>query len=101
MTAAFGAFATIVLLGGALGASLASFGNVVADRVPGGRSLLGRSRCAGCARELRAFENVPVVAWLALRGRCRSCRARIPVRVFVVELLGLVAGLVTTALWLR
>jgi leader peptidase (prepilin peptidase)/N-methyltransferase len=90
----------MLILGGALGASLASFANVAADRLPAGRSLLGRSRCDGCRRRLRAFENVPIFAWLALRGRCRTCGERIPVRVVVVETVGLLAGVGSAALLL-
>lgn len=64
---------------------MGSFGNVVVDRLPRGESLLGRSRCDGCGRTLSPLELVPVVSWFALRGKCRSCGARIPARVPFVE----------------
>ncbi|MEP7208627.1 MAG: A24 family peptidase [Casimicrobiaceae bacterium] len=50
-----------------------------------------RSACPGCGRPIRALENVPVVSWLALRGKCAGCGARIPARYPLVELLGAVA----------
>ncbi|AGY57480.1 prepilin peptidase [Gloeobacter kilaueensis] len=72
-----------------LGAAAGSFANVVADRLPAGRSLLWPpSHCAQCGRVLRPLENVPVLGWLWLRGRCRSCGAAIPVRYAIVEALG-------------
>lgn len=63
----------------ALGAVVASFVMLVAERTLEGKTWIrGRSRCDGCARELRAFELVPIFSWLFLRGRCGGCRARIP-----------------------
>lgn len=69
---------------GWLGAVVASFLCVVAERVPAGRSLGGRSRCV-CGRQLRAWENVPVLSWVVLRGTARCCRARIPARYVLAE----------------
>ena len=72
-----------------LGASFFSFLNVVVWRLPRGESVVhGRSRCPRCGRTLAAPEMIPCVSYLALRGRCRSCGNRIPVRDFWVELLG-------------
>jgi len=45
-----------------------------------------RSHCPGCKAPVKAIQNIPVISWLALRGRCASCRARIPVRYPLVEL---------------
>ncbi len=71
-----------------LGLIIGSFLNVVAYRLPRGESLVApRSRCTSCAREVRGYDNVPVVSWLALRGRCRDCRAPISIRYPSVELL--------------
>lgn len=61
----------------AIGAVIGSFIGVVVERVPEGRSIQGRSLCA-CGRQLRAWENVPIVAWLVLRGRARCCGSEIP-----------------------
>lgn len=77
------------------GACVFSFLNVVVWRLPRGESpLRGRSRCPACGRVLTAWELVPCVSFLALRGKCRGCAAKIPVRDFWVEVLGgvLLAG---------
>src|SRR5262249_58954103 len=56
-------------------------------RVPQQQSVVGpRSRCPSCDTTLRARDLVPVLSWLALRGRCHACRARIGIRYPVVEL---------------
>jgi leader peptidase (prepilin peptidase)/N-methyltransferase len=75
--------------------ALGSFLNVVAARVPLRRSVVRpRSACMSCGSELAWYDNVPVVSWLLLRGRCRSCGARISALYPAVELAtaGLVAG---------
>jgi leader peptidase (prepilin peptidase)/N-methyltransferase len=75
--------------------ALGSFVNVVAVRVPLRRSVVRpRSACMRCGAELAWHDNVPVVSWLLLRGRCRSCGARISPLYPTVELAtaGLVAG---------
>lgn len=70
-----------------LGLCLGSFLNVVIFRLPRGQSLITPpSRCPGCGSALRWFDNVPVLSWTLLRGRCRSCRAPISVQYPVVEL---------------
>lgn len=62
-----------------LGAVLASFMAVIAERLHTGKSWVrGRSRCNSCSEELRALDLVPVVSWLTLRGRARCCGARVP-----------------------
>ncbi len=69
-----------------LGAIAGSFLNVVAYRVPLHLSISApRSFCPRCHRQLTWWENVPVVSWLALRGRCRTCRAPISIRYLAVE----------------
>lgn len=58
----------------ALGASVGSFVNVVAGRWPRGQDFVAPpSRCETCGRALSWWENIPIVSWLALRGRCRTC----------------------------
>jgi leader peptidase (prepilin peptidase)/N-methyltransferase len=69
-----------------LGAVFGSFLNVVAYRLPRGESLSRpRSRCPACRTTIRARDNIPVVSWLALGGRCRACRRTIPLRYPLVE----------------
>ena len=73
---------------GVLGLLVGSFLNVVAARVPAGESIVHPgSRCPRCGHALAWYENVPLVSWLALRGRCRACRAPISLRYPAVELL--------------
>jgi len=82
-----------------LGLVVGSFLNVVIARVPAGESIVRPgSRCPRCHHPLAWFENVPVLAWLFLRGRCRSCRAGISFRYPMVELL--TAGLFMAS-WAR
>lgn len=72
---------------GVLGLLIGSFLNVVIHRVPAGQSLVSPgSACPRCGHAVRARDNVPVVSWLLLRGRCRDCRAPIAVRYPLVEL---------------
>jgi leader peptidase (prepilin peptidase)/N-methyltransferase len=62
----------------ALGAVIGSFLNVVIHRMPLRLSIVHPgSHCPSCERPIAAYDNVPVVSWLLLRGRCRRCRARI------------------------
>ena len=94
----------------ALGLVVGSFLNVVIHRWPRGESVVRpRSRCPACGHAIAAWENVPVLSYLWLRGRCRSCAAPIPLRYPLVELLtgGVFALLISvqgisfmTPLWL-
>jgi leader peptidase (prepilin peptidase) / N-methyltransferase len=73
---------------GVLGAVLGSFLNVVAHRLPRNESLVRpASRCPACGTPIRPYDNVPVLSWLLLRGRCRSCSAPISPRYPLVEAL--------------
>src|SRR5919107_6066580 len=68
------------------GLIIGSFLNVVAYRLPRGQSLVKpRSRCTSCGEEVRPYDNVPVLSWLLLRGRCRHCGTHISARYPVVE----------------
>ena len=88
-----------VALVGVFGLLVGSFLNVVVYRVPNGMSVVAPpSACPGCASRIRAYDNVPVLSWLALRGKCRSCREPISVRYPLVEAgVGVFFGVV--ALW--
>jgi leader peptidase (prepilin peptidase)/N-methyltransferase len=69
------------------GLVIGSFLNVVAARVPLRRSVVSpASSCMTCGTEIAWHDNVPVLSWLLLRGRCRHCAARIPARYPAVEL---------------
>src|SRR3954454_21280800 len=69
-----------------IGAIFGSFFNVVAYRLPRGESLSRpRSRCPGCATPIKPYDNVPILSWLALRGKCRACGSRISPRYPLVE----------------
>ena len=73
---------------GLFGAVLGSFLNVVIWRLPRGESVVSpRSRCPGCGVTLRTRDNVPVLSWLLLRGRCHACGEPISRRYPLVELL--------------
>jgi leader peptidase (prepilin peptidase) / N-methyltransferase len=82
----------VAWLAGLLGLAAGSFANVVIHRVPRRESVVRPgSRCPACGAPIAWRDNLPVAGWLLLRGRCRSCRAPIPVRYPLVELaLGLV-----------
>ena len=86
----------IAVLVGAFGTLIGSFLNVVIYRVPLGRSIVSPpSACGACGHEVRGYDNIPVISWLLLRGRCRDCAAPISVRYPLVELAGALAfGLV-------
>ncbi len=69
------------------GASIGSFLNVVIYRLPNGRSLIGPSKCPQCDEKISFRDNVPVLGWMRLLGRCRNCKVRIPMRYPAVEAL--------------
>ena len=77
-----------VVLIGVLGLLVGSFLNVVIYRLPRGESLVRpRSRCPQCEAPVRPYDNIPVLSWLLLRGRCRNCGAPISARYPLVEAL--------------
>jgi leader peptidase (prepilin peptidase) / N-methyltransferase len=83
-----------VALAGVGGLIFGSFLNVVVHRVPRQESIVRpASRCPNCGHELSAADNIPVISWLLLKGRCRYCRAPISARYPAGELL-------TAAVWM-
>lgn len=86
----------IAIIVAAFGLLVGSFLNVVIARLPADRkedrALGGRSRCPHCRAPIKAYDNIPLLSYLVLRGRCRACRVRIPMRYPLVELL-------TAVLW--
>ena len=87
-----------VVVVGVFGLLIGSFLNVVIYRLPKGESLSRPpSSCPSCGAGIKPYDNIPVVSWLLLRGRCRNCEARISARYPAVELLTAVV-FATTAL---
>ena len=79
------AFAVLAFV---VGACIGSFVNVLIWRVPRGISTVrGRSFCPRCGKEIRFCDNIPILSWLLLRGRCRDCHAPISPRYIAVEIL--------------
>ncbi|MCF7932181.1 MAG: prepilin peptidase [Acholeplasmataceae bacterium] len=78
------------------GILIGSFNNVLIHRIPRNESIVKPgSRCFDCHKPLKWYDNIPLVSYLVLRGRCRYCGAKIPFRYFLVELLtGVMFGLV-------
>lgn len=92
------AAAVLAFLGGLLAGS---FVTVVAHRVPRGESIVGpRSRCPACGVQIAAYDNVPVVSWLVLRGHARCCETAISARYPLTELaLGALYAATVLVLW--
>jgi leader peptidase (prepilin peptidase) / N-methyltransferase len=85
--------AAAALVAAVAGALIGSFLNVVAYRLPRGESLVRPgSRCPDCGTPIKPYDNVPVLGWLLLRGRCRACGASVSARYPLVEA-------VTALLW--
>jgi leader peptidase (prepilin peptidase)/N-methyltransferase len=90
--------AVLAFLGGLVAGS---FVTVVSHRVPQGESIIGpRSRCPGCGTQIAAYDNVPVLSWLLLRGRGRCCGEQISARYPLTEV-GLGLAYLATAVVLR
>jgi leader peptidase (prepilin peptidase)/N-methyltransferase len=80
--------AILVVGCGVFGLLIGSFLNVVIYRVPQGTSIVAPgSACPGCGTAIAWYDNVPVLSWIVLRGRCRSCRTGISARYAIVEIL--------------
>lgn len=77
----------ILSVAGVLGLAIGSFLNVVIYRVPLRESIVSPpSACPQCGHSIRAYDNIPLISWLLLRGKCRHCHCRIAVRYPLVEL---------------
>lgn len=71
-----------------LGSCLGSFANVVIYRLPKGESVVTpRSRCGSCLKQIAWFDNIPILSWFILRGKCRNCKAAYSFRYPLVELI--------------
>ena len=88
------------IVAAALGAVVGSFLNVCIHRLPRGASIVRpRSSCPACSDPIRWYDNIPILSWLWLQGRCRTCRGPIPIRYPLVE--GATALLFLLLLWAR
>ena len=75
---------------GLLGAAIGSFMNVCVHRLPHGESVVRpRSHCPSCGADIPGRDNIPILSWLLLRGRCRGCGERISLRYPLVELVSI------------
>jgi leader peptidase (prepilin peptidase) / N-methyltransferase len=91
--------ALIAVFGGVFGLLIGSFLNVVVYRVPAGMSVVAPpSACPKCGKHIRGYDNIPVLSWLVLRGKCRDCSAPISSRYPLVEF---VTGLLFVVVVLR
>ena len=88
------------VLGALLGLMVGSFFNVVIYRMPRGQSVVWPpSRCTSCGYQIKFYQNIPVLSWLLLRGKCKSCGAGISAEYPIVEAsTGILSALVFT--WL-
>ena len=90
----------VYILAGVLGLCVGSFLNVVIYRVPAGIGLAKpNSHCPACKYELRWYDNIPVLSYLLLGGKCRSCKARISPRYVAVELANAALWLLCVLFW--
>jgi leader peptidase (prepilin peptidase)/N-methyltransferase len=88
----------LTIAAGVFGLLFGSFLNVVIHRLPRGQSMVrGRSMCPHCKETIHWYDNIPLVSWLFLRGKCRACGWKIPARYPLVELLTAVSA--AAAMW--
>ena len=91
---------SIYVLTGLFGICVGSFLNVVIYRVPSGMSVaFPASHCPKCKYELKWYDNIPVISYIVLGGRCRGCKERISPRYAVVELANMLLWLLSVALF--
>lgn len=70
-----------------IGASLGSFANVIIYRLPAGKSILGRSYCHKCGKQVAWYNNIPLISYFILKGKCAHCKESYSVRYLMVELI--------------
>jgi len=78
-----------------MGAAIGSFLGVVIDRLPRKESVLFvPSHCTNCKINLRWYQNIPVVSYIFLKGKCSNCKSEIPIKYFLIEVTFGVIGLI-------
>lgn len=83
-----------------LGLAIGSFLNVVAWRLPRGESVVTPgSHCGACDTPIKPYDNIPLLSWLILRGRCRYCGAKISIRYPLIELTTAALYVAIAAVW--
>lgn len=87
----------LVIPGILFGAVFGSFATVLVARVPSASSIGGRSACPACGTRIGPLDNIPIVSWCLLRGRCRACKAPIAWTYPAIE--AITAGLFVLVLW--
>ena len=82
-----------------LGLALGSFANVCIYRLPLGRSIVSPpSSCPHCGTQIQFYDNIPILSYVLLRGKCRNCKKSIPIQYPLVEL---ITGIISLALFIR
>ena len=85
------------ILGFVIGAVVGSFLNVCIYRIPKKISIVHPSSfCPNCGEKIRFYDNIPIVSYLILKGRCRNCKSQIPIRYLVVEI---ISAVITAIVW--
>ncbi len=83
-----------------IGTSIASFLGVIISRVPEHKSIIRPgSHCDNCKKEIKWYDNIPILSYLLLRGKCRYCKAKIPVSSLILEILGGVLYLICSLMY--
>jgi len=82
-----------LIVGGTLGVCVGSFINAAAYRIPAKKSLMTGSACPKCDSVIMPYDNIPVLSYLFLRGKCRGCKTPISLQYPMIELLGGFFGL--------
>ena len=88
-----------LIFGGVIGLCIGSFLNVVIYRLPLGKSIVSPpSKCRNCNYQLQWYDNIPVLSWVFLRGRCRKCGTPVSIQYPIVELI--TGALFVLVIWL-
>ena len=90
------------ILAGLIGLCVGSFLNVVIYRVPNGMNISKpASHCTKCGYELRWYDNIPILSYLMLGGKCRKCKEHISIRYTLVEIFNMLLWLLSVYLFLK